>query len=624
MFVIKGGGKVKRSSKLIVFVLTVVIFITGLIPCASAKDFAPIFDGNIGVNTQYAYSESNVSWLRQLTVKEDMLSTDGIMSEAELIPVTDYPYTSDAPHFKAQVEESIKNYTLDKDSQRAAYLYLLNQIGALTIISEPTVSDQTKADWLRDQGIIITPEDEADAERVLMISALYAMMRNDLYYVYKGEHLEIPKGTPLEEALVKYIAALSGNDQSLASFMLKFFGTNKLMSLEDYIYYTSLMALYVNGYASVSEIARLERNEVYRRVAIMTIRGYGLSIDSETATQQELTDKYLTAMLGTHYKVSLDPSSLLKAQKTQGVPYYILQRMALEDSNVTISHTRYNYNQCFDIVLKKTDRFDLEHEFFSDIYEYDIHLEAKRKNISINPNPITAGTVVYINGKVVQAGKYAVVEILEKAKQTITIVTEHKVNGKTTKSTYKLNIYQGIKEPESSNLTGIIPTIGTPDNTPQDPNSPTNNLSLPAVSPLVSNVNNAAMNLMGNFLSVNENGQLVDQNGNIISQGNYEKLPDGYKYMVGDDGIIKVVFVDDTTQGNSSGGKGSLSEEDTRKIVILASSALCLLLVAMLVAILIISKKRGKNNPDAVRKRREKEKKKKARLEAKQSKKEKK
>lgn len=615
----------KRSAKFFTLLLTVVIFITALVPVAFAKDFAVKFDGNIGVQTQYAYSESDPSWLRKLVIKEDMLSPEGIANAALLRPVTAYPYTSDAPHFKAQVEECVKTYTLDQESQRAAYLYLLNQIGALTIISEPTVSNQTKADWLREKGIIVTPEDEADAERVLMISALYAMMRNDLYYVYKGEHLEIPAGTPMEEALVMYIAALSGNDNSLASFMIRFFGTTKLGTLEDYIYYTSLMSLYVNGYVSVSEIGKLERSEIFRRVAIMTIRGYGLSIDSENATQEELTQKYLTAMLGTQYDVKLDPESLIKAQKNQGIHYYVLQRMANQDANVTISHKKYSYEECFDIVLKKTDRFDLANEFYSDIYEYDIHLEAKRENISINPTPIQATSGVTINGKSVTPGKYAIVQLLDKAKQTITIVSTYTVNEQKRSTTYRLNIHQGTKEPEDSNITGIIPTLGT---TVTEQNGTTQVIggipSLPAASPLVSNFNNAAMNVVGNILSVNDKGQLVDQNGNIIGQGNYEQLPEGYKYIVGEDGIIQVVLAGTTTQPDSSQHSDSqLSEGEAKKLVIIISLALCAVLFAVLIAVLIISNKKNKNKADVVRARRAKEKAKKAKLEAKQSKKDK-
>ena len=112
--------------------LCLLLNIAILCPSAFARDFAPVIDAhNMGVNTQYKYEENDPSWLRQLVIKEDMLSSSGLMSEEVLHPVTNYPYTTDAPHFKAQVEDYIEMYTLDEDSQRAAYLYLLEQIGAV-------------------------------------------------------------------------------------------------------------------------------------------------------------------------------------------------------------------------------------------------------------------------------------------------------------------------------------------------------------------------------------------------------------------------------------------------------------------------------------------------------------
>lgn len=619
----------KKSAKLLSFFLTVVLLITTLSTSAFAKDFAPKFDiSNPGIQTQYIYSENNVSWIRKLVVKEDMLSPEGIATEAVLHPVTDYPYTTDAPHFKAEVEECTKTYTLDEDSQRAAYLYLIKQVGALSLISEPTVSDQTKADWLRSQGIVITEEEEQDPEKVLMISALYAMMRNDLYYVYTGEHLTIPKGTSLEQAIVIYLASLSGQGSMLASFIYKFFGHSSFGNLEDYMYYTSLMALYTNGYVNATEIPQLSRNEVYRRVAIMTIRGYGLAIDSEKATHEELQQKYLTAMLGTHYKVSLDPESLAKASNNQSIAYYILQRMAYEDAKLTISQTKYSFENCFKTVLQKTDRFDLKKEFYSDVYEYNVYLESNRSNISVNPTPLTAASVVTINGKPVIGGEYAKVEIKNVEHQVLNIVSRYTVNGKTTTSLYKLNVYQGTTPPPSSNITGIVPTYKNPSNSTtgngSNGNNPTVNvnLTLPNMLPYVSQINGAATNLVGKILSLNDKGQLVDQQGNVISQATYETLPEGYKYVLGDDGIIKVVLIDDTTSvsENDSSDEGSKTEK-TRKIIIIVSSLMCIALVFALILTLVLTKKnRNKKTSDSKTKaRKAKEKAKKAKLEAREA-----
>lgn len=619
----------KKAARLLSAVLVAILLCTAIVPSAFARDFAPKIDAtNLGVQTQYAYSENNVSWIRKLVIKEDMLSSQGILNEAVLHPVTDYPYTTDAPHFKAEVEENTKTYTLDEESQKAAYLYVLNQIGALTIISEPTTSNETKADWLRAQGIIITEEDEADADKVLLISALYAMLRNDLYYVYKGEHFTIPAGTPLEEAVVMYIAALSGHENSLGSFILKFFGKNSFGSLEDYIYYTSLMALYTNGYVSVMEVTTLPREEVFRRLAIMTIRNYGLAIDSENASTEELQQKYLTAMLGTHYRVSLDPASLVKARSNQGIPYYILQRMATEDANMTISHTRYTYEQCFDYVLKKTQRFNLDKEFFSDIYEYNLYLDSKRENIYVNPTPLNAKSLVKINGIPVVGGQYAKVELTDAGIQAITITSTYTVNGKSTTSTYKVNVIQGTTPPPDSDLTGLIPTMGSTNGTTGNALITDQNgnalITVPPLSvalPYVTGVNGLATNLIGKVLSLNDKGQLVDQYGNVISQGTFETLPEGYKYVLGDDGIIQVVLMNET-EPTTADATPLIDDEstDTRKIIIIGSVVMCIALILALIITLAVIRKRG-NSADQVRARRQKEKAKKAKLEAKEAKK---
>lgn len=611
----------KKISRILAILIIAVIFTTTMIPSAFARDFAPVFDAtNLGVQTQYLYSENDISWLRKLVVKEDMLSSEGILTESELIPVTSYPYTTDAPHFKAEVEECIKTYTLDEESQKAAYLYLLEQIGALTIISEPTTSDATKADWLRQQGVLITSEEQNDPDKILLISALYAMMRNDLYYVYTGEHFTMPQNTPLEEAVVLYIAALSGNENSLLAFIYKYFGTTSLGSLEDYIYYTALFALWEEGLVSVNEIATISRSEVFRRLAILSIKNYGLAIDSEKATTEEIQQKYLTAMLGTHYGVRLDPQSLVASVEAQGIPFYILQRMANEDLGLTLSHTKYTYEKCFEQVLTKTDRFDLDKEFFSDVYEYDVFLKNNRKSIYINPTPITSTAIITINGVQVPAGQYAEVQLRDAAFQAITITCTHKVNNQSTSSTYKLNIIQGSTPPPPSDLTGLIPTYGPSETVTVTDEQGNVVVSIPSVSgqlPYITLPNGVVSNLVGQILTRNEKGQLVDQYGNVVFDGYVDPLPDGYEYVVGEGGVIIVAFATTAPAQESGGDKLPL-----RKYIIIGSLILCILLVVAFIIVLIILKKRSKmTDAEKMRARKNKEKAKRAKLEAKASKK---
>lgn len=619
----------KKTRRILAFIIVLVITISSLTTSVSAKDFAPDIDiSNPGFQTQYKYSQNDISWLRKLTIKEDMLSAGGIMTESVLHPVSDYPYNTDAPHFMAEVNECIKNYTLDENSQKAAYFYLLEQIGALTIISEPTVSDQTKADWLRQQGIIVTEEDEKDPERALMISALYALMRNDLYYVYKGEHLTIPKGTPLEEALVFYISSLSDQSSELSSFIKKFFGQNSSLTFEDYIYYTTLMALYTNGYVSATELLTISRDEVYKRMAVMTIRTYGIAIDSEKASYEEIQKKYLTAMLGTHYKVKLDHDAIIKAQITQSIPFYILQCMAYQDAKITISQTKYNYNQCFNIVLKKTTRFNLEDEFYSDVHEYNVYLDHIRSEIYINPTPVDSTSIITINGQNLPASQYNKISIKNVEHQVFNIVSRYTSNGKTATSTYKLNIYQGSTPGEGSNLTGIIQTIVNGNNTTTNTSGGTGNnggiggnvtLTLPNAALNIPGLNGQTPEFLNKILSLNNKGQLVDQNGNIVSPNTYETLPEGYKYVLGENGIIQVLPIAQltTTTSQSSDILFSATEEGNKKTIIVVSLALCALLIALVTTIVLTKRKKvNEKTPNSVPK--------KAKLEAKKARKSKK
>lgn len=610
----------KKSIKFLSFFLAVIVIFGSLSVSAFAKEFAPTIDiSNPGIKTQYLYDTNDPSWVRKLVIKEDMLSSQGMFTELPLYPVTDYPYTNDAKGFNAEVEEYIETYTLDEESQRAAYIYFLEQVGALSIISDPSASDKSKADWLRQQGIIITEEDEQDADKVLMISALYAMMKNDLYYVYTGEHLTIPQGTPLEDAVVIYLASLSGNESKLSAFIRKFFGSGSMGDLEDYIYYTSLMALYTNGYVSASEVVTLPRKEVYRRVAIMTIRNYGLAIDSETATTEELQKKYLTAMLGTQYRVKLDPETLETTAANRSVAYYILQRMAYEDAKLTISQTKYSYESCFKLVTQKTDRFDLKNEFYADIHEYNVYLQSNRETISVNPTPLNGNSELTINGTKIPGGQYAKIALLNVEKQMITIVCKNTDNGVTKTSSYKFNIFQGTTPPPDSDLTGIIPTYGTtgPSNSANGNNTYAEvTLTIPPL-PYVSGVNGIASNLAGKILSLNDKGQLVDQSGNVISYKTYQTLPEGYKYVLTDDGIIEMVFIGDTTDVSEYYETEEAKDEKVRKIIIIVSLIVCVLLILALIITLILTKKKGKTKDEKTKARKAKEKAKKAKLESK-------
>ena len=560
----------KLTHRILAGFLAVLVMASTVIVSASAKKFAKKVNTNLGVKTQYEYEENNPSWLRQLTVKENMLSVDGIVTEKALYPVSKYPYTSDAPSFKEEIDEYVEIYTLDEESQKAAYIYVFQQLGALSIIADPEATDQSKADWLREQGVIITKEDEQDPNSILMISALYALWKNDFFYVIEGERITIPPGTKLEAALMMYMVAFGNDERSLLAFVNKYFNVSEIISLEDYVYYTALFALYTNGYVSSREIVTLPRNEVFRRLAIMSISNAGIAIDVNSATDEEVQIKYLAAMLGVQYNVTLDPDSTFKANRNGTVHYYMIQRMAYEDKKITISSSKYTYEQAFDIVLKKTNRFDLDKEFYSDIYEYDLHLDHFRELIYINPTPIDNGFLtVTINDQKVNLNQYAKVPLNSDPTQILLINVQY--NGDTKKNTtYRLNVYQGTTPPDDENVTGIISNVGV-DIVPNLNNTVTP--SYDYLDPTIS-MQNVMNTQSAQILHINEQGQLVDSQGNVISDSVKESLPEGFGYILGADGIVTIGKLDELTTSPDSSTQSGIDKEQIKTIVIYFSAFL--------------------------------------------------
>jgi hypothetical protein len=440
-----------------------------------------------------------------------------------------------------------------------------------------------------------------------MISALYALWKNDFYYVFSGERLNIPPGTTLEAALMMYLVALDGDDRSLIAFLEKHFNITSIVSLEDYVYYTCLFALYTNGYVSSREIVTISRSEVFRRLAIMTISNAGISVDASSASTEEIQIKYMAAMLGTQYSVTLDPDSLFRANRAKTIPYYIIQRMAYEDKKLAISSSKYTYEQAFDIVLKKTNRFDLEKEFYSDIYEYNLYLDYLRDLIYVNPTPIDNRLLsVTINDKPASLSTYAKVPLTTDEKQVLKIVVTYLGEPKKT-TTYKINVFQGIGEPQDENVTGVISNVGTN----IVPNL--NNTVTPSYDYLNPSLNAGAIQPNPNpqLLHVNEFGQLVDSQGNVISDSVKETLPEGYGYILNANGVITIGKIDSFTTEPTDSQTNTLSNEEIKTIVIYFSVFLVLIAVTgfLIYYRLTVKRRKTKSAKRTTKKKKDKKKK---------------
>ncbi len=403
--------------------------------------------------TQYVYDSPNLSWLKDLIVKENMTNVDGLSQRNTLVAKAQYPYIATAESFKAEVEDYQMLYTLDENMANVIYLYMLEMVMSFAGATDDSYSDEFIRTYLESIGIVY-PETDSE-ETKIVARAFFSVITADESYVVK-------RGTGLYEAFTAYISEMLG---VRADLIPGFDSDASFSDLREYVMAACKFLLFSSGY-DVS--ASTPDAEVYRLIAIMTIRSQGITIDSGTATFEEIKNKYLCAMICKIYDVSVDTKSFEEAVKKDNLAFYLLQLIGKENG-VTVRDSE-SYKNAFDIVSKNTHYFDLEEgEFYADIYEYDVALKYKRDRIWLYPQTLgttneDAGTTVnvLINGEDVRENYYVSIDIDKEAQVIPVVITVEFTDktGSTVSSSYKLNITQGKKEvAQGSTVSGAMDSV---------------------------------------------------------------------------------------------------------------------------------------------------------------------
>lgn len=434
-----------KLKKLLAVLMTVVILITAV--SSGMNALAAI----IMTETQYTYDSPNLSWLKDLIVKEDMTSVDGMMQSNTLVAKPEYPYMETAESFREEVSYYQVLYTLDEDMANVMYLYMLDLAMSFANVTDSNYSDEFIRSYLESIGIVFPPDSENSEETRIIARALFSIVTKDEGYTVKN-------GTGLNEAFIAYISTILGVN---INSVIKFDSDSAVSDLKEYILAACKYMLYNQGYDVNKETSE---EEVFRLIAIMTIRSQGITIDSGSATFEEIKNKYLCALMCKVYDVTIDAAGFEKALKNGNLAFHMLQLIGKE-YGVTVKDSL-SYDAAFETVCKNTPYFNLEEgEFYADIYEYDIQLKYKRDTVWIYPQ--TLGTTdeekgthvnVFINGADVRENYYVDISI-DKAAQSIPVMITVEYTDETgskISSAYKLNIIQGQNEAIQSNTVSDV------------------------------------------------------------------------------------------------------------------------------------------------------------------------
>ncbi len=392
--------------------------------------------------TQYDHAQINKSWLTDLTVKESLSGVSDMVTNVTLVANPDYPFTETPESFKSDVADACKMYELDEGSARAAYIYMFEIMNKNSSVIEDDTSDEAIKQYLIDLGIIYP--DDSDADTLVMARALYVILKSGSLdaYLVGGK---IPAGTALETAIVSYMSVITGIDMTAVK---EWSTVSDHLSLDEYILAFSKYSLWSAGY-DVSKDMSAE--EVYRLVALMTIRKQGITAP-DNISSDEIKIRYLAAMLGTKYDVSCNADDLADAVAKDCVAFYILQLMG-QDAQLSLSMGSISYEDAFASVAEHTDRFDIEvGEFYADVYNYTATLKYKRSSVWIYPTSYVCNNEnnakmikLTANGETIEDGNFNEIKLdpnLES--QIITIKCVYDYNTEKYTATYNLKIAQGL------------------------------------------------------------------------------------------------------------------------------------------------------------------------------------
>lgn len=412
-----------------------------LVICSSICAF-PVFAGTANND-----SVENPAWLSDVYVRES--STDFVKNP--MYPRSEGIYSRTLGGFRKEVDELKKLAMMTSDDLGDAYVKIITQIYQLIDQTGIFAEYDVMKNYLQTEHKIVFPADDSTVNKTY-VAVAYACLKYDLLYPVIGIHFDVPEGTSIDRTVVLIAAALMGDTV-----------TADIETIEDYAILNIKKSLINNGY-QVSENA--DADEIYTLYKIMMAEKQGYKIENQDVanyTQKDkdyLTGAYTASIIKMTYDVSPTPEDafiVVTSEDADAMPALILCLMIESKGESTID------DNSIEDLFKHACRlgfFDLDNEFYSDIYEYDVYLNYNCKSIWITPfafatelgSDKTQYAKITINGTAVKSGgshNFAITGDLTVAK----IAVNYDDGSVKNSATYTLYIHNGTQAlPEEPTL----------------------------------------------------------------------------------------------------------------------------------------------------------------------------
>lgn len=532
---------------------------------------------------QFESTPESSAWLQNLMVTYN--KGNYAFQTATMVPQTDYRHDKSLSEFESDISYWVKTYRMDEDMRYDQYILALrfaNDIMKFMGVTEDATQEEMRA-WLVENGIVMPPEDDENTETY--VTLLYALMKNKIYKLDPSfDNMVVPTikpGTPLEEALVQYLAAMmQAQDESLVL-------PEGMKTIREVVLAVAKRNLSKPKYGSIQVPDDMPDDQVLKLMTIRTLivdLKYPLYKDGvvtdirnpDDISDEELGLAYLSAMLSQRYELKNAPIPYISAMDAtwnmqealanNDVPRLVLRQMAKEKGSTKITKS-FTKQQAWEEVLS-LGYFPLEDQFYCDISDYHVNLPYKISDVRVRATALKNGAKITVNGKEIKSGSATEVHF-SMIGQAVTLKyhVTNTVDGKTESMNYSVKIVNGSKDlPDETYKT--LPSIKRPSY--QIPTGKVESMITPD----------------GNLLYIDENGveytlpagaeYVTDESGNVIGLNNG-------LVELGGDGTEGTTA--ETAQANAGAGNGKV----WKKVVSIVLP-ICAVLIA--VAVVIIYQKK--------------------------------
>ncbi len=354
---------------------------------------------------RWASSQPGMAWLDTLIIRDNATA----FTTARIVPRADYPYSHTYEQFVTEVERYKKLHTLDEENVGQAYDEVVTLFYYTATAMGMTDDLPTMIAYLENYGIVLpqepTPQDTP------AIAVVYAALRYNAVYALYEKEVTLPKGITLEAAEIIILSELTG-----------VFLPSGVTTINGFA--VQAVKTHVQEFPEIPLSLNPSNAEVFHWSKVLTAAAQSYKVpltpyEEASKAQKEYVDyAYYASILNAAYDVKLNPARLSAADQSgseNAVQELILKTM-LDEKNA-IYRGGASTEELFDTACT-AGCFELDEEFFSDIFNYDLYVSGASEKVWFTPISLADqlggsndNVRIYLNGVEMRSGATAPVAL---------------------------------------------------------------------------------------------------------------------------------------------------------------------------------------------------------------------